>query len=880
MTPHAVARPVASTTDIAVIGVSGYYPGSTDMDGFWETLRSGADRVTEIPADRWDWRPYYDRHRGQDQKSYGKWGAFLDEVEGFDAEFFDILPSAAEIMDPQERLFLETAWNLLEETGYLGAATHETSTGVFVGVMYETYGRIGATAWSKGRLAGADSAPWLLANQVSYQFDFQGPSYAVSSACSSSLTAVHLACDSLRHGECRMAIAGGANLILHPAHLAALAAKNMLSPDGRCKAFDARANGFVPGEGVGAVLLKPLAAAEAENDRIWGVIKASFVNAAGRTSGFTVPNPAAQADLIAEAIRRAGIEPETISYVEAHGTGTTLGDPIEMAGIKAALARGAGGDARAERQRCAVGSVKANIGHLEGAAGIAGLTKLLLQLKHRQIAPCINLDKVNPMIDTGAGRLYFPSELMEWTTDHGVPRRGGVSSFGAGGAGAHLIVEEYVRERPSVEATADADGDGDLFLLSARTPQQLLTLAERTADLLGRADAPGLRSLACMSAVRRKEMPVRLAVLASTNEELRSGLHAFLDDRASPRVCYGTAAPGHALDKDAVPVIAATRQRGHLPELARMWTQGALVDWTPLWPDPRPLPVALPPYPFARKRYWIPAEDQRESASAQAGPAQPDEQVGGRAPASAPAPLRLTIERELRSIATRFLRVAEQEVDADTDLVELGFDSISLVQLVGELVEEYEIDVDAAVDAVLFEHLSLGALAGHIEQHYHPAMSRELRGCTTMTDTAALRLLSPDEVAARLRTSPGGGRGFLGTDPVIQNDALLARALRDTSARLLGWRDTVLGTRPNPRNPRQEEVAATSNDADALAALLDFLRAHRHCGSALAVCGPDAAMLPALNQLGFRRTGLLRGHYFRAGRYLDATVHYRDLERP
>jgi acyl transferase domain-containing protein len=658
----------------------------------------------------------------------------LDDVTGFDAEFFGILPSAAEILDPQARLFLENAWNLLEETGYLGVASHETSTGVFVGVMYDTYGRIGATAWSKGRLAGADSASWLLANLVSYQFDFQGPSYAVSSACSSSLTAVHLACESIRRGECRMAIAGGANLILHPAHLASLAAKSMLSPDGRCKAFDARANGFVPGEGVGAVLLKPLAAAEADNDRIWGVIKATFVNAAGRTSGFAVPNPVAQADLIAEAVRRAGIAPETIGYVEAHGTGTALGDPIEMAGIKAALAGCADGDGNGgkERPRCAVGSVKANIGHLEGAAGIAGLTKLLLQLKHGQIAPCINLGTVNPMIDTGSGQFYFPGELTEWASEPGVPRRGGVSSFGAGGAGAHVIVEEYRGERPAADATAAASGEEELFLLSARTPQQLRVLAERTADLLTRADAPGLRSLAYMSALRRKEMPVRLAVLARNNEELRSGLRAFLDESASPRVCSGTATAGNAPGKDAVPVTAATREFQHLQRLARLWIQGTPVDWTSLWPGPRPLPVAMPPYPFARKRYWIPAEDQPEPIPPQPEPAppqaqpappqlQPAEPAASPASSAAPVPLRLAIERELCRIATRFLQVAEQEVDTDTDLVELGFDSMSLIQLVGELVEKYDIDLDAAVDAVLLEHLSLTALAGYVEKHHDPA---------------------------------------------------------------------------------------------------------------------------------------------------------------
>lgn len=720
MTPRPESERVESPLDIAVVGVGGYYPGSTDMAGLWETLRTGADRVVEIPKDRWDWRTHYDERRGRDRKSYGKWGAFLDDVAGFDAPFFDVLPSDAEIMDPQERLFLEVVWSLLEETGYLGTASHEKSTGVFVGLMYETYGRIAATGWNTGQLTSADSTAWRLANMVSYQCDFQGPSYAVGSACSSSLTAVHLACQSIRSGECRMAVAGGANLILHPAHLAGLASRSMLSPEGRCRAFDAGANGFVPGEGVGAVLLKSLADAEADNDDIWGVIKASFVNSAGRRSGFTVPNPTAQADLITEAIRRAGMAPQSIGYVEAHGTGTKLGDPLETAGLNAALALGANGteNGTAGRPRCAIGSVKANIGHLEGAAGIAGLTKLLLQLRHRQIAPCVHLDKVNPMIDTGSGRFYFPTELTEWTSEPDTPRRGGVSSFGSGGAGAHVIVEEYPDERRRSGATADADGEEDVFLLSARTRPQLRIIAERTAELLARADAPGLRALTYMAALRRKEMPVRLTVLARNTEEVLAGLRSFVRGDDAPRVCHGTAVPHHADGGNREPVVAGSREYRELAHLARLWTQGSVIDWSPLWPGPRPFPVTLPRYPFAKQRYWIPIAQELEpvpspspSVTVASGAAPSD-----RAPTEEPASSRLAIERELRSLATRFLRVPEREIDVDMDLVMLGFDSISLVQLVGELLDTYEIDLDEAVDAVLSDHLSLTALADHVER--------------------------------------------------------------------------------------------------------------------------------------------------------------------
>ncbi|GIE32342.1 hypothetical protein Ait01nite_053870 [Actinoplanes italicus] len=718
MTPRPEPERVESPLDIAVVGVGGYYPGSTDMASLWETLRTGADRVAEIPKERWDWRAHHDERRGRDQKSYGKWGAFLDDVAGFDASFFDVLPSDAEIMDPQERLFLEVVWSLLEETGYLGTATHEKSTGVFVGLMYETYGRIAATGWNSGQLTSADSTAWRLANMVSYQCDFQGPSYAVGSACSSSLTAVHLACQSIRSGECRMAVAGGANLILHPAHLAGLASRGMLSPEGRCRTFDAGANGFVPGEGVGAVLLKSLADAEADNDEIWGVIKASFVNSAGRRSGFTVPNPTAQADLITEAIRRAGVTPQSIGYIEAHGTGTKLGDPLETAALNAALTPRADGaqNATAGPPRCAVGSVKANIGHLEGAAGIAGLTKLLLQLRHRQIAPCVHLDKVNPMIDTESGRFYFPTELTDWVSEPGTPRRGGVSSFGSGGAGAHVIVEEYPDERRRSRATTDADGEEDVLLLSARTLPQLRIIAERTAELLAGADAPGLRALTYMAALRRKEMPVRLAVLGRNIEEVLAGLRSFQHGDDVPRVCHGTAVPQHAGGGNSEPVVAQTREYRELARLARLWTQGSVVDWSPVWPGPRPFPVTLPRYPFAKKPYWIPLAQDPEPVPSPSVTVASDAASSDRAPTEKPVPSRLSIEQELRSLATRFLRVPESEIDVDLDLVMLGFDSIALIQLVGDLQDTYEIDLDEAVDAVLSDHLSLAGLADHVER--------------------------------------------------------------------------------------------------------------------------------------------------------------------
>ncbi|SCE73393.1 SDR family NAD(P)-dependent oxidoreductase [Micromonospora tulbaghiae] len=612
----APAVPVASA-DIAVIGVSGRYPGAADVAQFWRNLSAGASGVTEVPAERWDWRTHFDARRGQPNRTYGRWAGFLEGIDRFDPSLFGILPGDAAAIDPQERLFLETCWNLLEETGHLGRHTRVPRTGVFVGLMYGSYGKLAAAqGWPRGELAGAHSAYWSVANRVSYTFDFSGPSFAVDSACSSSLTAVHLACRSLREGECDMAVAGGVNLILHPSHLVALSSMNMLAGADGCRPFDARADGYVPGEGVGAVLLKPLERALADGDDIWAVIKGSAVNAGGKTSGYTVPNPGAQADLTAEALRRAGVEPATVSFVEAHGTGTELGDPIEIAALNRVF-----GGTEDSRQPCAISSVKANIGHLEGAAGIAGLTKALLQLRHGRIVPCANLETPNPKIAFAGSRFHLPRTLTEWerpvTADGVVPRRAGVSSFGAGGANVHVVLEEA--GTPAAGGPAPAAGE-QIFVLSARTGERLAVHAARVAAFLDTAAgaAHSLADLAYSSQVGRREMTERVAVVAATTADLAAALRSFAQDRPAPTVFTRSATrsgPPAALE-DLV-------QRRALTDIARAWVDGAEIDWRLLWPRSRPRRVAFPTYPFEHRRYWLgdPSGDGQPGAAGEPAPA-------------------------------------------------------------------------------------------------------------------------------------------------------------------------------------------------------------------------------------------------------------------
>lgn len=355
-------------------------------------------------------------------------------------------------MDPQERLFLQTAYASIEDAGYTpDSLCSSRKIGVFAGVMNKNY----PTGYGY----------WSIANRISYLLNFQGPSLAVDTACSSSLTAIHLALESIYSGSSDCAIAGGVNLVVDPVHYQNLSVMNMLSASDTCKSFGDDADGFVDGEGVGAIVLKPLQQAIADGDHIYGVIKASAINSGGKTNGYTVPNPHAQAQVIKEAIERADIPARTISYLEAHGTGTALGDPIEIAGLTKAFEK----DTQ-EKQFCAIGSSKSNIGHCESAAGIAGLTKILFQFKYGQIAPSLHAQRLNPNIEFSHTPFVVQQQLGEWKRPviggQEVPRRAGLSSFGAGGSNAHIILEEYI---PRTGAQTPKDHPPALIVLSAKT---------------------------------------------------------------------------------------------------------------------------------------------------------------------------------------------------------------------------------------------------------------------------------------------------------------------------------------------------------------------------------------------------------------------------
>ncbi|HEY3366494.1 MAG TPA: SDR family NAD(P)-dependent oxidoreductase [Symbiobacteriaceae bacterium] len=596
--------------DVAIVGVSGRYPMAPDLARFWENLRSGKDCITEIPAARWDHSKYFDPRRGKKGKSYSKWGGFIDDVDKFDPLFFNISPREAALIDPQERLFMQTVWQAVEDAGYAKASLRNARVGVFVGAMYSHYQLHGLQENLRGNGYATSSFFSSIANRVSYFMDFKGPSLALDTACSSSLEALRLAYEHIRSGSCELAIAGGVNLTLHPSKYLFLCQGNFLSTDGRCHSFGSGGDGYVPGEGVGAVLLKPLKKAIADGDHIYAVIKGIAVNHGGRTNGFSVPSPAAQADLIAETLEQAGVHPRTVSFIEAHGTGTALGDPIEIAGLTKAFEK-----FTADWQFCAIGSAKSNIGHLESAAGVAGLTKILLQMQHKQLVPSLHSATLNPNITLEETPFYVQQDLAEWkrpvVVENGMekvyPRRAGLSGFGAGGTNVHVSLEEY----EDLSATVSGVGPPQLVVLSAQTEAALKEKARQLCDhLAGHGESCSLADVAYTLQVGREPMGERLAMIAANAEELRQRLEQFLAGNEAEtgwRRGNEQQAVFTETDSEEEEYVRAILRKGNLEKIARLWVNGTPVDWTLLHGGERRRRVSLPGYPFARERCWVSA---------------------------------------------------------------------------------------------------------------------------------------------------------------------------------------------------------------------------------------------------------------------------------
>ena len=472
------ASRIAAAEPVAVVGIGCRFPGGVvGPEAYWTFLANGGDAIGEIPPDRWNADEFYDPDTFAPGRMSSKWGGFLPDVAGFDADFFGISPREAEAMDPQQRVMLEVAFEALEHAGIAPDHLAGIRAAVMMGVYYTEYqGISAANPDSIDAYSATGNAHAVAVGRIAYLLGLRGPAMAVDSACSSSLTTIHLACQSLRLRESDLALAGGVSLILRPETQIAMSKWGMLSPRGRCHSFDAGADGFVRGEGAGVVVLKRLTDAIRDGDRVLAVVRGSAINQDGRSNGLTAPNTIAQRDVITRALRSADVAGSSVNFIEAHGTGTALGDPIEFEALADTYGRGDG--------PCALGAVKTNIGHLEAAAGIAGFIKAALAVQRGQIPPNLHFSQWNPAIDPSPTRLFVPTDLVPWPACEG-PRRAGVSSFGLGGTNAHVVLEQGPDPAP-----VDSPGSAiTTLVVSGKTDERIASWATVLADWIEGAGA-------------------------------------------------------------------------------------------------------------------------------------------------------------------------------------------------------------------------------------------------------------------------------------------------------------------------------------------------------------------------------------------------------
>ncbi|MEM9507577.1 MAG: aminotransferase class I/II-fold pyridoxal phosphate-dependent enzyme [Cyanobacteria bacterium P01_E01_bin.35] len=509
---------------IAIIGIGCRFPGAANPQAFWSMIRDGIDGISEVPESRWDIDSYYDSDKSKSGKANTRWGGFLENIDRFEPQFFGIAPKEAVTMDPQQRLLLEVAWETLEDGGQIPEELKGSKTGVFIGIGTHDYSIM---LWQKPvsePYATTGTGNCIAANRISYSFDFKGPSLAVDTACSSSLVAVHLACQSIWTGESELALAGGVNMLLLPTIMVGFSKGGFMSSEGKCKSFDASADGYVRGEGAGLILLKSLSQAQADGDDIYGVILSSAVNQDGLSNGMAAPNPMAQEAVLREAYQKVGLDPTQVDYVEAHGTGTKVGDPIETQALGTVL-----GQERQPGDKCLIGSVKTNIGHTETAAGIAGIIKVALSLKHKQIPPSLNFTTPNPAIAFEDLNLQVVTELTPWVKDQ--PLIAGVNSFGFGGTNAHIVMGDVGDEDVGRWGGQGRKSSGlNLLTVSAKSKSALRDLTQSYQDFVQDTDL-SLQDICVASQRQRSHFNHRLTCIAKSKEHLQQQLSAFISNQ-------------------------------------------------------------------------------------------------------------------------------------------------------------------------------------------------------------------------------------------------------------------------------------------------------------------------------------------------------------
>jgi len=586
------------TSDIAIIGMSAKLPKSDTLDEFWDAVSKGESLTGEIPVSHFDYRPWYDVNCSMEERKINcKWGGFLNNIDKFDAGFFNISPHEAELMDPQLRILLEEMYATTEDAGIINKL-RKTKTGVFVGICSHDYSD---NAKAVGKIIhpydGTGNSMTMFPNRASFFFNISGPSYPIDTACSSSLVALYSACRAIQAGDCEMAFVAGTNLLLSPDHYVYFSKLGVLSKKGLTTTFDDQADGYVPGESVSVMLLKPLKRAIEDGDNIHAVIKGVATGHGGYTNTITAPSPNKEAEVIKSAWDDAGIDPKTVSYIEAHGTGTKLGDPIEMDGLKIAFK-----EHTTAESFCYVGSAKANIGHTEGSAGISGMLKVVMSMKNKTIPPLANFTKLNSFIQLDKTALKINKEALPWNPIAGV-RRAGVSSFGFGGSYAHAVLEDF-----EFEKIHEPVADKVVILISAQNKNSLLNNVNQLIGYfnVNNIDQRQLTAIAYTLQIGRESMPHRIAFTAVSAEQVIEKLTTFIEK--------GKGVYQNELSKNESPIITNTDvddiayidqllRTGKNDKLLKLWLAGTTVAWEKLYSS-RPKILSLPTYGFDRKRHW------------------------------------------------------------------------------------------------------------------------------------------------------------------------------------------------------------------------------------------------------------------------------------
>jgi iturin family lipopeptide synthetase A len=722
-----------SSSDIAIIGMAGQLPMAEGLDAYWDNISAGRDCVGALAnqrlAEAEKLLTAFSEHTERGRVEFKEKG-YLKEIDTFDYKFFNLSYKEACVMNPAQRLFLQAAWQAIDDANHPHASLRGSRTGVFLGYtgsINNYYDLVCATEPALAGMAYPSNLAAVIAGRIAYMLDLKGPAFLVDTACSSSMVAFHLACQSIRSGECDMALTGSVHLSLLPlkSNEEGVGKSSVL---GRIRSFDDSADGVVGGEGCVAVLLKPLAKAMADHDNIVAVVKGSASNQDGNSVGITAPNVLAQEEVIQQCWKQGGIDPETVSYWEAHGTGTKLGDPIEVDAITRAFRK-----FTTRKQFCALGSVKANIGHLDAAAGIAGIVKTALALQHKMLPPQIHFDKPNLRIHFEESPLYINDKLTPWENFSAGPRRAGVSSFGMSGTNCHVVLEEAPPVKPA------SPPDRPLVLcLSAKSEWALLEKIKTFSGMVGGCTAAELADICYSANCGKDHFPLRVALLAADGRQLAEKLARLLATGLGAEAengsflsanlqTAGSARPGSAgeqaaqkgaqLNQEAQALVGemeAARAPSLMPVLCRLYVQGAEINWRVFYRNEQRNKVRLPLYPLEKKRCWV-------EYSAKAQPVRPASSPSVTTPLSQPNAMMTTNPKEtngvlhhLKKIVGGVFEITPEEVNEETSFLEMGLDSISIIQV--KQLAKNEFSIDIPVEKLFGEVSSIRAMAAYIER--------------------------------------------------------------------------------------------------------------------------------------------------------------------